>query len=365
MKQNRKRIVAGILSLLLVLCLVPTVQAEAADHYTITYRAGNVGTFDVAKWTASLTGDGYDLSQCEITENYMKIAVDKGAAVPAFNQTEWLANTTVTDASRYFVLSVSQWGPADSAVVEKNTEYVVDYGTLIDPVQYRIEFTDAQSGEAVAAPVIGYGNEGDTVICSPVQLADYNTDGGNITLTLKAGEENSVAFSYTSTVTPEVNVVEEVITTTTTTTTTVPDTTTPAGGAPAGTTPGGVAPAAGDTTTIPDANVPLADNPDGTDTQDNQDTQDTEAEGGVTTIEDEETPLSDGSDIAKDDTESESDVTTIEDEETPLADTAPTQEKGYLLPIAAMLFVVAAATALVILFMKRKKKIDIEDDQIK
>ena len=61
-------------------------------------------------------------------------------------------------------------------VIRHNEEYVLDYGVLVDPVPYSVTFVDKESGEAVAAPIMGYGSEGERITFAPVTVEEYESD---------------------------------------------------------------------------------------------------------------------------------------------------------------------------------------------
>ena len=200
MKNYKMKLLCGVCGIAVMADLIPV---YAADTYTITYRAGDVGTFDVKGWEQTLNQAGYDSSTTEITENYIKIKAAKGAEVPDFSQTQWEANTDIAQEQTYFILTESKWGPAEGAIVTRNQDYVVDYGVLVNPVKYEIAFVDAATGAAIAPPVISYGNEGEQISCTPIAVQDYETAAQPATLTLKKDEENQILFSYNSTLVPE------------------------------------------------------------------------------------------------------------------------------------------------------------------
>lgn len=170
-KNFGKKMWAALLAGVMLLA-EPGVRAEASQTtYTVTYRAGNVGYFAVtgtektekkamAEEVAELLYAGNDeVTGIQVTENgAIKLTVRKGAAVPVAPG----AGYVETEAG-YFVRNASQWGAGADETVIKNVDYVVDYGKLVNGVEYTVKYVDAVSGTQVAPVAIAYGNAGDTV----------------------------------------------------------------------------------------------------------------------------------------------------------------------------------------------------------
>ena len=144
--------------------------------------------------------------------------------------------------------------------------------------------------------------------------------------------------------------------------------TTPGGGStPGGTNPGGSTTPGGDsgTVVIPDDDTPLAPGPDNdADTpSDNEESDSSNDDNdGITEIEDEDTPLSDGTDIEDEDvplsdgSDLDDAETIIEDEDTPLSDNPLTGDSVSVL--WAVLAVMAAMGLLVVFVAGMRKKED-------
>ena len=97
------------------------------------------------------------------------------------------------------MLDESAWGPKASDTVRHNKEYVLDYGTIVNPVSYTVNYVDAESGDAVAAPIFSYGSAGDSVTVAPVTISEYETDDEAVTFTLDKNSDNTVTFEYSYT----------------------------------------------------------------------------------------------------------------------------------------------------------------------
>lgn len=328
-----KKIITGFLTVFIFMAMVlpmTTVKAseekEAAEKrmYTVTFRAGNIACFDTDKITVS---DGM-----EVTKNYIKVKVAKGDTlaftVPGWESdarlTSWFSNCLHYEKEAAYGLKA--FNGVVGTAVERNTEYVLDYKRLIDPVSYTVSFIDSQTKEQIATPQIIYGNAEETITVIPVTVSDYTPTESSKIIKLEKGKENTATFEYrytgavetiTSTVTnvvpgttrteTVVNEVEETVI--------VPGTSQPTGftanvvnnasnavNAPVGNTANNVADNNANNAADNAVNAPADDNEDRT-------VDDSNVE-----IPEEQTPLVDG--------DGNDGVVDIEESETPLANTA-------------------------------------------
>ena len=328
-----KKIITGFLTVFLFMAMVlPMTTVKASEEkeavekrmYTVTFRAGNIACFDTDKITVS---DGM-----EVTKNYIKVKVAKGDTlaftVPGWESdarlTSWFSNCLHYEKEAAYGLKA--FNGVVGTAVERNTEYVLDYKRLIDPVSYTVSFIDSQTKEQIATPQIIYGNAEETITVIPVTVSDYTPTESSKTLKLEKGKENAATFEYhytgavetiTSTVTnvvpgttrteTVVNEVEETVI--------VPGTSQPTGftanvvnnasnavNAPVGNTANNVADNNANNAADNAVNAPADDNED-------QTVDDSNVE-----IPEEQTPLVDG--------DGNDGVVDIEESETPLANTA-------------------------------------------
>lgn len=339
---------------------MPSVITEAAAEYqgktyTVTYRPGNVGYFalpnttetekdkmalEVAEllFTVEESGNAPQaIVGMEVTKNgAIKLEVKEGALVP-----EASVATYVVTSGDYFVKAQSEWGPSATDVVKKNIDFVVDYGRLIDGVEYTVQFVDTQSGTAIAPTVIAYGNIGEEVnVTAPSTLvisgSTYYTAIANTTTTIKLdanAQANIVTFSYEATTYGE-EVREVVNTLPGDTVTLFEEITTPTENAGAVLAPGQVDTATDGEIEILDGETPLADN-------ENTDTED------EVQILDQDVPLEDGSQALNEDME-------IEESEVPLASSVDKVGIQLYMTIAIMLLL-AVGLALVLIKLKNNK----------
>lgn len=328
-----KKIITGFLTVFLFMAMVlPMTMVKASEEkevaekrmYTVTFRAGNIACFDTDKITVS---DGM-----EVTKNYIKVKVAKGDTlaftVPGWESdarlTSWFSNCLHYEKEAAYGLKA--FNGVVGTAVERNTEYVLDYKRLIDPVSYTVSFIDSQTKEQIATPQIIYGNAEETITVIPVTVSDYTPTESSKIIKLEKGKENTATFEYrysgavetiTSTVTnvvpgttrteTVVNEVEETVI--------VPGTSQPTGftanvvnnasnavNAPVGNTANNVADNNANNAADNAVNAPADDNEDRT-------VDDSNVE-----IPEEQTPLVDG--------DGNDGVVDIEESETPLANTA-------------------------------------------
>lgn len=328
-----KKIITGFLTVFIFMAMVlPMTTVKASEEkevaekrmYTVTFRAGNIACFDTDKITVS---DGM-----EVTKNYIKVKVAKGDTL-AFTVPDWESDARLTSwfsnclhYEKEAAYGLKAFNGVVGTAVERNTEYVLDYKRLIDPVSYTVSFIDSQTKEQIATPQIIYGNAEETITVIPVTVSDYTPTESSKIIKLEKGKENTATFEYrytgavetiTSTVTnvvpgttrteTVVNEVEETVI--------VPGTSQPTGftanvvnnasnavNAPVGNTANNVADNNANNAADNAVNAPADDNED-------QTVDDNNVE-----IPEEQTPLVDG--------DGNDGVVDIEESETPLANTA-------------------------------------------
>ena len=198
-----KKIITGFLTVFLFMAMVlPMTTVKASEEkevaekrmYTVTFRAGNIACFDTDKITVS---DGM-----EVTKNYIKVKVAKGDTlaftVPGWESdarlTSWFSNCLHYEKEAAYGLKA--FNGVVGTAVERNTEYVLDYKRLIDPVSYTVSFIDSQTKEQIATPQIIYGNAEETITVIPVTVPDYTPTESSKIIKLEKGKENTATFEY-------------------------------------------------------------------------------------------------------------------------------------------------------------------------
>lgn len=351
-----KKLVSGMMALAVSVVLVPAINAQAASAYTVTFRPGNVGQFGIAsadnsmKTVQDMAQEVADIYYAQyettVTENgAIKVKVPAGTEMPA------TPGYIIPDEG----YCVRTWGPEQGETVRKNVDYVVDYGRLIDGVEYTVKYVDEESGESLAPFATAYANIGDTVtVNAPATITTSNA--GEYTLTSDATKEltlvadassNVITFTYAyqynpGTVTEEVTVTVpgDTVVTTETVTTVVNNGTTVVPGA-------AVLPGAG-----ADADAQGGENPDAA--------GDNAGDQNIVDIEDDETPLADSVNGAEDTDDAVEDVVSIEDEEAPLS-VIEKEYNGNAAIIAASVFGVAAVALAAVWLRSRTKTEDAEE----
>lgn len=198
-----KKIITGFLTVFIFMALVlPMTTVKASEEkevvekrmYTVTFRAGNIACFDIDKITVS--------EGMEVTKNYIKVKVAKGDTlaftVPGWESdarlTSWFSNCLHYEKEAAYGLKA--FNGVVGTAVERNTEYVLDYKRLIDPVSYTVSFIDSQTKEQIAAPQITYGNAEETITVIPVTVPDYTPTESSKIIKLEKGKENAATFEY-------------------------------------------------------------------------------------------------------------------------------------------------------------------------
>lgn len=198
-----KKIITGFLTVFIFMALVlPMTTVKASEEkevvekrmYTVTFRAGNIACFDIDKITVS--------EGMEVTKNYIKVKVAKGDTlaftVPGWESdarlTSWFSNCLHYEKEAAYGLKA--FNGVVGTAVERNTEYVLDYKRLIDPVSYTVSFIDSQTKEQIATPQIIYGNAEETIMVTPVTVSDYTPTESSKIIKLEKGKENTATFEY-------------------------------------------------------------------------------------------------------------------------------------------------------------------------
>ena len=208
MRRNISRYLFSVCMIfILAVSAVSVVPVQATATYTLTFRSGNVGSFDTAKVNATVKNS----SLVEVKKEYIRVKAKRGTSVAsavydAFGRAvqgsgdmNAMFLSFLSENKGYTLLDESTWGPKASDTVRHNKEYVLDYGTIVNPVSYTVNYVDAESGDAVAAPIFSYGSAGDRVTVAPVTVSEYDTDDEAVTITLDKNSDNTVTFEYSYT----------------------------------------------------------------------------------------------------------------------------------------------------------------------
>ncbi len=189
---NRIGFLLGIALVLFLPVLLPQ-KAQASDRYTLIYRAGNVATFDV-DYYENLSFDLGTGVSVDVTKNYVKFTVARGTDTEVLDQLETIVEQTLVVDDGYKVLAASTWGYAseDITSVTKNHDFTVDYGKLVNPCKYTIRYVNKESGEEIAPSKMSYGNVGDEISYTPLNIENYTAESSAGTLTLASSGSNII-----------------------------------------------------------------------------------------------------------------------------------------------------------------------------
>lgn len=197
------------------------VTAAPAESYTVTFRPGNVGYFAISQEAEgtkqekaeAVAGQEYAGYAYQVTKNgAIKLTVPAGEALPS-------APTRVMTEDGYFVKDSTIWAPEtlQGMAVTKNMDFVVDYGKLIDGVEYTVEYVDSESGDSIAPVFISKANIGEErSVTAPAQIIISEatvyklTSKATIKKTLDADASNNL-FSFAYTMEPRGTVNEETV----------------------------------------------------------------------------------------------------------------------------------------------------------
>lgn len=252
MRVFKKSFMSVCVALALVL-IIPSMNVYAANSYTVTFRPGNVGYFALAETTLTdkkamadeAAKAQYGEGAYSVTDmGAIKITVTDGVApeAPRYIRTE----------TGYFAKTANEWGPNGESIL-KNTDYVVDYGKLVNGVEYTIEYVDIDSGDSIAPVKIAQANVGDEINeTAPEQIvisggAIYKLEEAYPMPQILKTEATDNVFTFKYKMLPPGTIIEEitiegeggVIVTTETQTTTIDNGTTVIGGGVAGGAEGG------------------------------------------------------------------------------------------------------------------------------
>lgn len=338
-----------ILAICAILMFVPTTAYAATKNYTITVRAGsnNVsGTFtDSYKNELEALKLSGEISDYDFTTGKVMITVPEGKTVPTLPDN---LNFVKVPSTNYYILPNSDWGYSkNQGTVSRNEDIVVQYGSLINGIEYTVYYLEKGTTRNIAMPLIERVEASvKTVSANAIAVSGYTLDAASPaaqTLTLDSSiSDNKIVFEYnyanpggTTTTTTETTYTAGGVTTTYLETEVPTYVATPTAGGGGGAAAGGGGAEGG-----------AAAEGEG------------EAEGGAIAIPDAGVPLT-----ATPGEESKSEETSIEDREVPLAQPVET-DTNWMLWIACILgaAVIITGTTYIGIRSRRAKAVDITKD---
>lgn len=172
-----------------VLASLP-LQAKAGgiESYTVTLRAGMHGNFRLNQ----IVGDYESAKKIEIVvPRNFDYHIQSTAAIVEIAD-EYLGNYFVKDIEKIFDYN------------GKDQEYVIEYGRLVNGVEYKVEYVDNATGVQIADPIFLWGEDGiPTTNIYAINISNYAlANGSPKTITpIKNATTNTLTFRYNSTLT--------------------------------------------------------------------------------------------------------------------------------------------------------------------
>lgn len=201
MKKLRKIMQSLFAAAALLGMTVLPVSAEDSYTYTVTFYAGNQGTFASASGL-TVTGRG----QVSVQNDGKKITVSGLQAGDRISFDTWQGAVRPGDDGRYYVQGIRPGArdndqaslSAPAFRVTEDADYVVAYGIRGNQVAYTVRYEDGE-GNTLAPSRTYYGNVGDKPVVAYLYIENYLPEAMALTKTLSAdASENVFTFVYKS-----------------------------------------------------------------------------------------------------------------------------------------------------------------------
>ena len=191
-----KKVAAIAAAVVFMLAFLPTIDAQAADDYMVTYRSGDIGTFDTSALPVIDSSTG--VSIVDSSSRYVKIAVTANSDMSILSTVEAAIINAVSIEDGYELLDAKTWGYQSTSdqVISKNHEFILGYGRLVDPVKYTIRYVNVETGEQIAPPRKAYGSLNESISYTPLSITGYTTTetAGSFSLT-ESGIVKTINYS--------------------------------------------------------------------------------------------------------------------------------------------------------------------------
>lgn len=233
MKLLRRLIGLTVTLAVLTAFAVPRAVGEGYT-YTVRIYSGQQGTMVGSGGNGGSISDSGNMLVCEDLPYGKRIIFHNNMV-------------SLKDESKYYVKGIRESGKGTEEVsetgrsgntasftVDRDQDYVVAYGVLINPVQYTVNYQTAD-GRELAPSETYYGNIGDRPVIAYQYIEGYQPQAYNLTKTLSADPAENV-FTFIYSLLPDNTVYTNTTTTTVvsgTTPTAPPDNTGSTGGASA------------------------------------------------------------------------------------------------------------------------------------
>lgn len=190
-----KKVITSILAAALLMSLsAGAVMAAEPYSYTVTFYAGNQGSFNGSGLAVKSDSAVISQSSDKIVISGLQAGDEVGLNVQAA--------VSLGADSKYYVQGVRLSGrdndtaAASVFVVDGDADYVVAYGIKGNQVAYTVNYLD-DDGNELAASEMFYGNVGDKPVVAYKYIEGYTPEALGLTKTLSANEaENVFTFEY-------------------------------------------------------------------------------------------------------------------------------------------------------------------------
>ncbi|MBQ7017147.1 MAG: hypothetical protein IJN10_09365 [Firmicutes bacterium] len=191
-----KKVVTSILAAALLMSLsAGAVMAAEPYSYTVTFYAGNQGSFNGAGGlTVNSESAVITQSGDQIVISGLQLGDEVGLNAPAA--------VTLDASSKYYVQGIRLSGrdndtaAASVFVVDGDADYVVAYGIKGNQVEYTVNYRD-DAGNELAPSEVFYGNVGDKPVVAYKYIDGYVPEALGLTKTLSSNSaENVFTFEY-------------------------------------------------------------------------------------------------------------------------------------------------------------------------
>lgn len=192
-----KKLLSALLTAGMLFSLSGITAAAAKEYtYTVTFAAGNQGTFT---GTSGLEVSGA-AANVSVADGKIVVSGLKANDVISFNAQA--GAVSMEDDGKYYVKGFRQSGrdteqmAPSSFRVTADADYVIAYGIKGNLVGYMINYQDAQGNELAPSGKF-YGNVGDKPVVAHIYVEGYTPQALALTKTLSANEaENVFTFVY-------------------------------------------------------------------------------------------------------------------------------------------------------------------------
>jgi|GEM_PF-6033851 len=189
-----------VVTLCCIILMMPTTSVMASNDYTLTIRAGSSTvnghfTEEYKNYIIELLNKN-NITSYDFSEKTIRITIPEGSALP-----ELPTSLLYVDVPLDYYILPSGWGyTKNNGVMFRNEDIVVQYGRLINGVEYTVYYLERGTTRNIAAPYINRGKDGEKIEKTAKLINGYTLDKGSLVkqeIKLdKNISENSIQFYY-------------------------------------------------------------------------------------------------------------------------------------------------------------------------